>query len=124
MTTDMFYGAPPIIFSRAKQLRSQLTPAEACLWDALRANKLFGFRFKLQHPLNNFIADFYCHSAKLVIELDGSIHDEEEQKDWDTNRTAMLEEFGINVLRFQNNDVLTDIDGVLAKIKQHLLRVD
>ncbi len=120
MATNMFYGASPEIFSRADWLRKNLTPTESILWNAINASKLDGFRFKSQHPLNNFIADFYCHKAKLVIELDGSVHDSQEQQDWDTNRTFMIEEFGIRVVRFRNHEVVKNLEDVLKQIRQYL----
>lgn len=69
----MFYGASSALFAKAKQLRENMTPSELLLWQELKENKL-GVRFKPQHPLKYFIADFYCHQLKLVIEVDGEIH--------------------------------------------------
>ncbi|HMG83246.1 MAG TPA: DUF559 domain-containing protein [Ferruginibacter sp.] len=87
MKLKMFYGASRIIFQRAKALRNNVTASEMILWEYLRTNP-FGYKFRRQHPLGIFIADFYCHKLKLIIELDGSIHnkidvklqDEERQK--------------------------------------------
>lgn len=120
MATDMFYGASPELFVKAKQLRRNQTPAEKRLWTYLNANRLGGFRFKAQHPLHQFIADFYCHAARLVIELDGSVHDTLEQREYDENRTYMIEEFGIRVIRFRNQEVFSTINSVLEIIKQYL----
>ena len=75
---NMFFGAVPEIFEFAKRNRANPTPAEEYLWNFLCKNQLNNLRFKRQHPIGNYIADFYCHSAKLVIELDGSIHKLEE----------------------------------------------
>ena len=97
-----------------------MTPAELTLWECLRANKLNGFRFKAQHPIGYFVADFYSHAARLVVELDGSIHDSVEQQEYDTNRTYILEEFGITVLRFRNEEIFGRINEVLAKIAEFL----
>jgi len=69
----MFYGASPLIFERAKQLRNQVTHAEMIIWNYLRGNQC-GYKFRRQHPVGNFILDFYCHQLKLAIEIDGSIH--------------------------------------------------
>ncbi|HKL07325.1 MAG TPA: endonuclease domain-containing protein [Bacteroidales bacterium] len=96
----MFYGAKPIIFERAKALRENPTKAEIALWDILRKKQMMGLRFKQQHPIRIFIADFYCHAIKLVIEVDGDIHNAEENKEYDQNRTAELENYGITVIRF------------------------
>ncbi|WP_040005508.1 endonuclease domain-containing protein [Fibrisoma limi] len=123
MPTDMFYGASPEIFRRAKMLRANLTPAEHHLWQFLRSNQLEGFRFKAQHPFYTFIADFYCHAAKLIIELDGAVHESTEQKEYDDNRTHVLNEFGVTVLRFTNDDIFNDIKGVLARISALLQTV-
>jgi len=87
----MFYGAKPIIFERAKALRQNLTKAEKALWDILRKKQMLGLRFKQQHPISIFIADFYCHAIKLVIEVDGNIHNTEENKNYDKARTDELE---------------------------------
>jgi imidazole glycerol-phosphate synthase subunit HisF len=74
----MFDGASPLIFERAKDLRKNMTEAEKVLWFHLKQNS-GGFKFRRQHPLGIYIADFYCHKAKLVIELDGTIHDDAEE---------------------------------------------
>lgn len=74
----LFYGASPEIFRRAEILRNNMTGAEQMLWDKINYKQLKGYRFRRQHPINRFIADFYCHKAKLVIELDGNIHDKKE----------------------------------------------
>ncbi len=120
MANDMFYGASPQLFLYAKALRKAMTPAELVLWEYLRLNRLNGVRFKAQHPIGHFITDFYSHTARLVIELDGSIHDPSEQQEYDANRTYILNEFGIRVIRFRNEEVLESIDEVLAKIVEYL----
>ncbi len=114
---SMYYNAQPTIFARAKELRENMTPAEKVLWEKLRCNQL-GVRFKAQHPIDIFIADFYCHRAKLVIEVDGAIH--ASQSDYDDGRTVELERFGLTVIRFTNEEVLTDIDKVIQQIKKAL----
>ncbi|MBE0663402.1 MAG: endonuclease domain-containing protein [Bacteroidales bacterium] len=114
---NMFYGAHKNTFLKAKELRKNLTPGEKALWDCLK-NVKAELRFKRQHPINNFIADFYCHKAKLVIEVDGEIHNH--QQEYDLSRTAEMEKFGIRVLRFSNTEVLNDIDGVIEIIKTTL----
>jgi cyclase len=113
----MFYNARPIIFERAKRLRKNMTEAEKLLWERLR-NKQLGVRFKPQHPIGHFIADFYCHQAKLVVELDGEIHNK--QKQYDIGREGEMEEYGIRVLRFKNHEVLEDLEGVVGRIKESL----
>jgi very-short-patch-repair endonuclease len=93
-----------------------MTPAETVLWKHLRNNKLNGLKFRRQHPLFIFIADFYCHQKKLIIELDGEIHDDPEQAEHDNNRTADLEEKGFSILRFRNEEVISDLEKVLERI--------
>jgi len=110
----MFYNAKPTIFERAKLLRANMTDAELKLWSYLRNNKL-GVRFKAQHPIDLFIADFYCHQVKLVVEVDGSIHNL--QTDYDEGRTEEIERFGIVVIRFTNDEVIHHIDKVLISIQ-------
>ena len=124
MATDMFYGATAELFLRARFLRENQTLAEITLWKYISNKQLDGFRFKAQHPVHRFIADFYCHSAKLIIELDGSVHDEPEQRDYDGNRTYILEEFGIRVIRFRNQEIFSDITGVLSTIRHYLNRAN
>ena len=98
----------------ARKLRQNLTPAESRLWDALKNKQLHGLRFRCQHPLHGFIADFYCPAHRLIVEVDGGIHDE--QQDYDAARTERLEVLGYRVLRFGNEEVMGDLEGVLAGI--------
>ena len=114
---DMFHGAKPIIFERAKLLRENMTQAEKMLWNRINKSQL-GVRFKAQHPIDIFIADFYCHTHKLVVELDGEIHNS--QADYDDGRTAEMERYGIKVIRFTNEEVLNNIENVITKIKEEL----
>jgi very-short-patch-repair endonuclease len=109
------YGASPEIILRAKSLRKIMTNAEKLLWTALKDKQLDGFKFRRQHPIWIFVADFYCHQAKLIVELDGAIHQQTKAKD--LNRTAELEKFGIKVLRFTNEEVLENSNQVLIQIK-------
>ena len=96
-----------------KALRRESTPQEDMLWSKLRASQM-GVRFRRQHSVGNFILDFYCPTAKLAVELDGSQHAETEEKD--VKRTEYLEREGIRVLRFWNNEVNTKLVGVLETI--------
>ena len=114
----MFYGAKPIIFERAKELRENMTRAELKLWERLKNNQLGGFRFKAQHPIDKFIVDFYCHKARLIIEVDGDIH--KESVEYDQNRTAELEKFELKIIRFTNKEIETDIESVLKRISECL----
>lgn len=98
----------------ARQLRQHLTPAEAYLWNALRHRQLAGLKFRCQHPVGRFIVDFYCPSCKLVIEVDGAIHSQQEV--YDEARTKQLELFGYRVVRVTNEEVMNDLQTVLARI--------
>ena len=100
----------------ARGLRTRQTNVEAKLWARLRNRQLGGLKFRRQVPLGPYIADFVCHEAKLIIELDGSQH--AQQIRYDTQRTAYLEAHGYYVMRFWNPDVLQNIDGVLMGIDQ------
>lgn len=119
---DMFYGATPLIFERAKELRNRLTKHERILWKELRSNKLQGLRFKAQHPVGQYIVDFYCNRLKLVIEIDGDNHQNADQKAYDKDRTCALNEFGIKVLRFTNGEIENELTIVLEKIKSECNR--
>jgi len=104
---------------RAKALRRDPTEAERALWKHLRMRQLDGFRFRRQQPLGRYIVDFACLEKRLVVELDGGQHSE--QVGSDTARTAWLETQGFRVLRFWNNDVLSEIEAVKEAIKEALL---
>ena len=117
----MFYGALPIHFELAKRLRDNQTDAEIFLWNNLGRIQIKGIRFKRQHPVLYFIADFYCHKAKLIIEVDGGYHDIPEQYLYDKNRENELTELGLKVIRFSNNDVLNKIESVLNRIEKEII---
>jgi very-short-patch-repair endonuclease len=117
---NLTYGASPEIFKRAKDLKREMTPAEKILWEQLRNNKLDGHKFRRQHPIGKFIVDFYCHEKKLIVELDGGIHDEEYVKERDESRTFELENFELHVIRFQNEEIFRNLDSVLNQIKWSL----
>ncbi|HEY9609403.1 endonuclease domain-containing protein [Allocoleopsis sp.] len=107
-------GTTKPIEQSARRLRQQLTPAEAHLWSFLSRRQLAELKFRSQHPVGCFIVDFYCPSCKLVIEVDGDIH--RQQEDYDNARTEQLQAFGYRVLRFTNEAVLSDLQTVLAHI--------
>ena len=108
----MHIDAPPIIFQRAKELRQRETNAEKILWEELKGKKLDGFKFRRQHPMMNYILDFYCYQYKLAIELDGNYHFTEEQKELDRLRSLAIENYGITVMRFTNTEVEKKIESV------------
>ncbi|PSB56202.1 endonuclease domain-containing protein [Chamaesiphon polymorphus] len=109
-------GTNSSIETAAKQLRKTQTPAEKLLWQALRGGKLAGLKFRRQHPVGNFILDFYCPAYKLAIEVDGAIH--QTQVDADAARTLQLEAYGYTVLRFSNEAVIQEMEAVLGEILQ------
>ena len=99
---------------RAKELRSQMTPEEKILWQHLRANKLNNFHFRRQQIIDGFITDFYCHAARLVIEVDGEIH--QQQVEYDAERDRILSARGLQLLRIKNEEVRQNLDSVLRRI--------
>lgn len=105
------------LYQYGRELRQESTEAEKILWAELRNRKLNGLKFRRQHPLDKVIVDFYCNERKIVVELDGSVHDEKINKDYDEARTAMLAGLNIIVLRFQNDEVVNTIEDVLNKIR-------
>ena len=104
----------------ANELRSRTTEAEQKLWSLLRKRQLKGKKFRRQHAIANYVVDFYCHECKLAIELDGSGHAGEVAKAYDKSRTALLAELGITVLRFWNDEVISDPGKVLMRIEESL----
>lgn len=116
MKQKIFLGASHLIFKNAGELRNNLTPAEMVLWGHLKGNQL-GVKFRRLHPLGIYIADFYCHPHKLVVELDGSIHNLPEIIVNDIERQRNLELDGFKVLRFKNEEVFSEIEKVLQTIK-------
>ncbi|WP_291847474.1 DUF559 domain-containing protein [Bradyrhizobium sp.] len=102
--------------SNARALRKNSTDAERLLWAALRDHRLNGASFRRQVPIQNFIADFVCHAAKLVVELDGGQHFSDRAEKRDATRSAVIEAQGFKVLRFSNQDVMTNRAGVVETI--------
>ncbi|MCB0196359.1 MAG: endonuclease domain-containing protein [Anaerolineae bacterium] len=108
------YHAPPAVRQRAKELRWPMTPAETALWERLKNKQHHGLKFRRQHPIHHFIVDFYCHAHQLIIEVDGGIH--EQQQDYDEARTEWLTQRDFNIIRFSNEEVLSNMKAVLQKI--------
>jgi very-short-patch-repair endonuclease len=102
------------LIEQARQMRSEPTPAEARLWEKLRKRQVGGLKFRRQHIIKYFIVDFNCPKAKLVVEIDGPVHDG--QKEFDQERVKALQEFGYQVVRYMNEDVEKNIDRVVAGI--------
>ena len=105
------------IFQIAERLRRDMTVTEKIIWDRVCKSQL-GVRIRRQHPVWKFIADFYCHEVKLVIEIDGGIHLRSENKEYDISRDIILKEFQIEILRFTNDEVINEPDLVIGKIKR------
>ena len=105
---------------RARRLRRAMTEAERRLWQILRSRQTQGFRFRRQVPIGRYIADFVCHEARLIVEIDGGQHDPSAQEE--ASRTHFLEREGYRVLRFWNNEVLNNQEGVRAAITENLQR--
>ena len=112
----MFYGAVKLIFKRAEELRKNPTTEELLLWQYLKSNQL-GVRFKRQHPLWMYIADFYCHELKLVVEVDGLIHNIKEVMECDIIREEDISSLGIRVVRFKNIEIRNQIESVIDRIR-------
>ena len=115
---NMFYGALPILFKLARKLRDNQTEAEVFLWSQLANLNYLKVRFKRQHPILYFIADFHCHKAKLIIEVDRGYHDIPEQYKYDKEREPELEDVGLKVIRFTNEQVLFKTENTLKEIEQ------
>lgn len=115
----MHLGASGRIFDRAQTLRANETKAERILWKRLSKNQL-GVKFRRQHPVLKYVVDFYCHSSKLVVELDGSVHELPEQRFNDMTRADALTNYGLTIIRFKNDEVLFDVEQVVRAIEAEL----
>ena len=100
-----------------KELRNNPTKAESMLWKALQKKLLEGRKFRRQHSIGNYIVDFYCPTEKLIVELDGSVHENFINEEYDFNRTKYLNSLGLQVIRFENHLVFEQMDMVLDAIK-------
>ncbi len=115
--THTWYTSPELwqkLKPLARQMRKEPTLAEATLWQRIRGKQLLGYKFRRQHALERFIVDFYCSEAKLIIEVDGPIHEYNPEED--AIRQKFLEEMGFRVVRFTNVEVLKQLDSVLDEI--------
>lgn len=120
MYDKLFFDTSKTTIEYAKQLRQRQTDAEIILWNCLRNRKINGCKFRRQHAINKFIVDFYCAEKMLSIEVDGEIHLSKEQKEYDENRTKILNGIGITELRFSNKEVIENTILVINKIKTEL----
>ena len=102
----------------ARERRKRIAPSEGLLWSILRARKLFGLKFRREHPMGGFIADFACEAKMLVVEIDGGYHDRIEEQD--VAREMILRELGWDVVRFTDSDVEQDAEAIGQAIAKHL----
>ncbi len=110
--------------SRARELRKTSTPAEQALWVLLRDRRLRALKFRRQTPVSIYCADFYCHALKLIVELDGEIHQEPQQRAHDENRDSYLRSLGHTILRFPNHAVCLEPEAVLDRILEEARRIE
>ncbi len=120
MTYQPKRALPPELLAHCRELRRRYTLAEQLLWALLRNRQLNGFKFRRQHPLNGFILDFYCHEARLAVEVDGGGHGLGRQAHYDQHRTQVIEAEGIRVMRFWNYQVMDSLEDVLRIILEAL----
>lgn len=121
MERKMHGGAIKLLYQNARELRNNATHAETILWGYLKT-KPFGFKFRRQHPYSIYILDFYCHSLKLIIEVDGNIHDLQEVKNNDAIRQDFLEKEGFTNLRFSNERILTKSELVINELENFIIK--
>jgi very-short-patch-repair endonuclease len=119
-STNLHLDAKASIYQHAKDLRHSQTKAEQKLWTLLRNKQLKGKKFRRQHAIADYVVDFYCHECTLAVELDGNYHNSEESKEYDKARTVFLNESGITVLRFWNEEVIKEVERALEKIAFYL----
>ncbi len=113
--SDFHLPYNPVLVTRAKELRKNMTAAEKKLWYGYL--RTFKFKVLRQRPIEHFIVDFYCSSLKLVIEIDGDSHFTDEGKEYDQERTQRLEGYGLRVIRFTNQQILRDFESVCEEIQ-------
>lgn len=119
----MWKGAPPENFGRAKSLRENMTPAETLLWKKFQSPPFSQYKFRRQHPVQNYIADFYSHSLRLVVEVDGEYHETSEQINLDKERTEILKFNNLEVIRFTNEQVLNNTFDILKEIEERITSI-
>lgn len=120
---NLHKGAIGKLYQYGRELRQSSTKAEKILWEYLRNRNLDGLKFRRQHPIEKFIADFYCHEKKLVVELDGAAHDDKMNAQYDEARTYELKGSGITVIRFRNSEVENNISSVLNEIRKVIEKI-
>ena len=119
----MHQGALPSTFRNAAHLRRNPTKAEEILWQRLRNNQIEGIHFRRQHPFHKYVPDFYANTVKLVIELDGSIHEEKSVKFTDEEREFNLKLYSLNLIRYSNEEVYNYEDDVVENIRETVIEL-
>lgn len=114
--------ASATIVGAAREQRRQATPSEDSLWERLKDRRLDGLKFRRQHPYERFVLDFYCVTGRLCVEVDGGVHLDPEQAGLDAERQVFLESEDIRVLRFSNQEIETDRERVLTRIRDEAMR--
>ena len=104
---------------KARDLRKNMTPQERKMWNILRNHQFYGFEIRRQYPISDYIVDFICRSKKIIIEIDGGQHNEDDNKNYDLERTKFLESLGYKVIRFWNNDIDNNIEGVYKEMQKY-----
>jgi very-short-patch-repair endonuclease len=107
----------PLSRDKRRALRKNSTEAEKKFWEKVRGKRLLGLKFRRQHGIGNYIVDFYCPKLKVVVEIDGESHFTDYGQDYDRVRTEFLNELGIKVVRFSNDEVMRNIEGVFSRLK-------
>lgn len=106
---------PKYVIERAQELRVKRTPTEKLLWDRINTRQVNGYKFRRQHPVYRYILDVYCAEKNFAVEIDGGVH--VKNKDYDKYRDQLLESLGIKTLRIKDDEVLSNLDAVIEKIK-------
>ena len=106
---------------KAKELRKNMTPQERKLWKILRNHQFYDFEIRRQYPIDKYIVDFICRKKKIIIEIDGGQHNKDLNREKDKVRTQYLESYGYKVIRFWNNEIWDNIEGVCKKLELELL---
>ena len=114
--SGMHDGAKPVTFKNAEELRQNMTKPELMLWEFLKSKPL-RYKFRRQHPIGNYVLDFYCHKLRISIEVDGAYHLTQDQKTSDAERTAYLKSVGITEYRFTNEEILQHYDKSVETVK-------
>lgn len=112
----MYDDVPEYVVDLSKNLRQNATKAESMLWKYLRNRRLINLKFRRQHPIGRYIADFYCNEIKLVIEIDGDIHKHKDVKEYDRIREEELASRQINVIRFTNEEIISNINNIINRL--------